>query len=84
MTHDHVANIFIIMPRPQSFSNQIRKLIDNSNETRYRLAIETGIDQAVLSRFMAGKSGLSMTSLDALAEFLGWEIKVRPKKISRK
>lgn len=60
---------------PESFSNQIRKLIDSSEKSRYRIAIETGIDHAVLSRFMNGKGGLSMSSLDALAELLGWEIR---------
>ncbi len=35
--------------------------------------VRTGIDQAALSRFVHGK-GLSMESLDALAECLGLEI----------
>lgn len=67
------------MSRKVSFSDQVRRLIDDANETRYRIAIETGIDHAVLSRFMAGKCGLSMSSLDALAEYLQWEVTVRKK-----
>lgn len=45
-----------------------------------RIAAETDIDHAALS---IGKCGLSMTSLDALAEYLKWEIKIRPDMIAR-
>jgi transcriptional regulator with XRE-family HTH domain len=58
----------------ESFSDRIRKLIDSSGVSRYRIAIETGIDHAVLSRFMNGKGGLSISSLDALADYLGWQV----------
>jgi transcriptional regulator with XRE-family HTH domain len=55
---------------PDRLSDQLRHLIRGSGISRYRLAQDTGIDQAMLSRFMAGKGGLSMNSIDALAAVL--------------
>ena len=62
------------MSRQDSLSDQIRQLIDNADETRYRIAINTGIDHATISRFMNGERGLSMECLDTLAEYFGWKI----------
>lgn len=39
--------------------------------SRYKLAIESGIQQSALSRFVNGKATLTMDSLDALAPVLG-------------
>ncbi len=58
-------------------SDQIRRAIMEAPLTRYRIAKVTGIDQAVLSRFVAGKVGLSMATLDALADVLGLDIVAR-------
>lgn len=38
--------------------------------SRYAISKATGIPQSTLSRFMAGKAGLRLTSLDALAACL--------------
>ena len=62
--------------RPK-LSDQIRRAIMEAPLTRYRIAKVTGIDQAVLSRFVAGKVGLSMATLDALADALGLDIVAR-------
>ena len=56
------------------FSDQIRQAILASKKTRYRLAKETGIDTATLSRFIHGKGGLSIEAIDALANLLGWDL----------
>ncbi len=57
----------------------IRKAIEASSKTRYRLSKETGIDQAQLSRLMSGKEGVSVENLERLAEALGLEIIIHPK-----
>lgn len=57
-------------------SDQIRQVIDASGQTRYRIAKETGISHAMMSRFMSGERGFSMDSLDILADFLGMNITV--------
>jgi len=58
--------------------DEIRKAIEASGKTRYRLWKETGIDQSHLSRLMKGEAGLSVASLEKLAEALGLEILIRP------
>jgi transcriptional regulator with XRE-family HTH domain len=56
------------------FLDQIRQAVKDSGKTRYRISKETGINQATLSRFVAGKQGLSTKSLVALARFLNLTI----------
>lgn len=58
----------------------IRKAIEASGETRYRLWQATGISQSQLSRLMKGQAGLSVESLEKLAEALGLEIIIRSAK----
>ncbi len=57
-----------------SLSDQVRKAMDASGISRYRIAKETGISQATLSRFMSGDAGISLEYLDRLAEFLVLDI----------
>lgn len=58
-------------------SDQIRAAIETSGLTRYRIWKKTGIDQAVLSKFMLGQRGISMESLDKLGELLHLEVRIR-------
>ena len=55
-------------------SDQVRRAVDESGLSRYRICKEAGIDQAAFSRFMSGKGGLFMSNLDALADVLGLNI----------
>jgi transcriptional regulator with XRE-family HTH domain len=55
---------------PMKLSDQLRAAIDISGSTRYRIAKETGISEAALSKFYLGQRGLSMKALDALADYL--------------
>lgn len=52
-----------------TFSDQVRSAIRRSGLSRYRLAQESGVDQACLCRFLQG-SGVTTTTLDALAKVL--------------
>lgn len=54
----------------KSLTDQLRKAIDDSGLTRYRIAQETGVSEAALSKFYLGQRGLSMEALNALGEFL--------------
>jgi transcriptional regulator with XRE-family HTH domain len=60
--------------------DKFRTAIEAGDKTRYRLSKETGIDQAQLSRFMSGSGAMSYENLELLAEALGLEIIIRPKK----
>lgn len=55
-------------------SDQIRQAIDASGMSRYRICKMTAIPQSTMSRFMAGKLGLSMSLLDRLGEALDLRI----------
>jgi transcriptional regulator with XRE-family HTH domain len=57
--------------RTQRFSDQIRAAVDASGLTRYRICKTIGLSESSMSRFMAGKSGLSWDAVDRLAELLG-------------
>lgn len=56
--------------RQVKLSDQFRQAVDASGKSRYRIAKETKISQATLSRFMSGERGLSLEYLDKLAELL--------------
>jgi ribosome-binding protein aMBF1 (putative translation factor) len=61
----------------------IREAVEASGKTRYQLWKETGIDQAVLSRLVAGKGGMTLDNMERLAEALGLEIVVRKQRKGR-
>ena len=56
------------------FSDQIRQAVDSSGLSRYRICKEAGIDQATFSRFMSGKVGMALPTLEALADVLGLDV----------
>ena len=66
--------------RQTTFSEQLREAIRQEERSRYRISLETGIAQGQLSRFMQGKCGLSLRSIDLLCECLGLGITARNQK----
>ncbi|MHB1033514.1 MAG: helix-turn-helix domain-containing protein [Pirellulales bacterium] len=52
-------------------SDQLRRAIQESPKTRYRIWQETGLAESTLSKFMSGKGGLSVEGLDKIADCLG-------------
>ena len=57
-------------------SDQLRDAIDRCGLSRYRIWKETGIPESNLSRFMSGAGGLSMESVDLIAELLRIQLDV--------
>jgi len=51
-------------------TDQLRQAIVDSGLTRYRIAKETGVSEATLSKFHLGQRGLSMAAMDRLGEYL--------------
>ena len=66
--------------RQTTFSEQLREAIRQEERSRYRISLETGIAQGQLSRFMKGKCGLSLRSIDLLCSCLELTITVRKQK----
>lgn len=67
---------------PKTISEALREAILNSGETRYAIAHGAGVEQASLSRFIRGQTGLTTVSLDRLGLYLGLAVvsrKRRPK-----
>ena len=55
-------------------SEQIRRAVDASGLSRYRISKTLGVAESTISRFMSGQGGLSMETFDALADLLGLTI----------
>jgi len=59
----------------KTLSDQLRAEIERARTSgemsRYRLAKETGITQAILSRFATGKAGITMETADKIGAVLG-------------
>ncbi len=65
--------------RRAKLSDQIRRAIDASKLSRYRICKKLGIGESTMSRFMNRKGGLSMEKIDALADLLGLSITTKRK-----
>jgi transcriptional regulator with XRE-family HTH domain len=60
--------------RRVKLGDQIRRAVDAGGLSRYRIAKEIGVAESTMSRFMAGKGGLSLANLDLLADLLSLDI----------
>jgi hypothetical protein len=59
----------------EHFASVLRRAIKVSNQTLYRLSMDTGIGQDVLSRFVREERGLSLETASRLAMHLGYQLK---------
>ncbi|MCI0675726.1 MAG: helix-turn-helix domain-containing protein [Phycisphaerales bacterium] len=64
------------MAKHIKFSDQIRRAVDASGMSRYRVSKELGITESTTSRFMAG-GWLGVENMDALADLLGLQVTVK-------
>jgi hypothetical protein len=65
------------------FSQQIRDAVDASGKSRYAICNEIDLTQGAMSRFMAGKAGLSLEILDRLAPVVGMKITMKKQQKTR-
>jgi len=81
--HFTYGEVSAMIPMMAPILDDIRKAIEVSGKTRYRISKDTGISEGHLSELMAGTKGLSIEALERLASYLGLEIVIqakRPKK----
>lgn len=57
------------------FARILRSALTASGQTLYRVSMETGIGQDVLSRFVREERGLSLETAGRLAVHLGYTLK---------
>ena len=66
------------MAKKRPISEQLREAIRRSGKTRYRISLETGISESILSRFVNRRAGLSLANIDVLCECIGvrlmWDV----------
>ena len=61
-------------------SDRLREAIDGSGLSRYAICKACDIDKGTMSRFMSKQVGLSLETIDRLADFLGMELVKRRRK----
>lgn len=62
--------------KPKTLSDQLRAVIDASELSRYEICRRSNVNEAALSRFMAGKDITTLT-LDRLGMTLGLDLTQR-------
>lgn len=60
------------------FLEQLRRAVDESGQSRYAISVAVGVNQSVLSRFMAG-GGLEVRTAEAIANHLGFAVELKRK-----
>lgn len=60
-------------------TDAMRRAIEASGKTRYRIAKESGVSASQLSRLVNGERGLSVDTIERLANYLGLRITIEPK-----
>ena len=61
----------------RTFADVIRRAVRDSGKTPYAVALESGVPQAVLSRFLRGERGVNLDTAEKLCRALGLDL--RPK-----
>ena len=62
-----------------TIAEQLKQAIERSGKSRYRISNESGIAQAVLSRFVNGERDLKLETADKLIAALGLQVVLESK-----
>lgn len=57
-----------------SIKQQLEAYMRGSGKSAYRICKDTGLDQAAMSRFLSGKQGFDLSTIDKLADYLDLEL----------
>ena len=60
--------------RRATLNDQMRRAVDESGMSRYAICKATVMDQANMSRFMSGETGLTLETADRIAKLLNLEL----------
>jgi plasmid maintenance system antidote protein VapI len=64
-----MAKTIRVKRQPETLTTQIKRLIDASGLSIYKLAKESGIPQPVLQRFVSGERDIKLSTADKLAVY---------------
>jgi transcriptional regulator with XRE-family HTH domain len=62
----------------------ISAAVKASDQTPYAIARGAGVARSQLSRLLSGERGMSTETVEKLADYLGFEITIRPKRAKKK
>jgi transcriptional regulator with XRE-family HTH domain len=62
----------------EPLGDQVRRAVTESGLTYYRVSKESGIEPSALTRFMSGKVGLSLDSLERIGRLLDLRVERGP------
>lgn len=70
--------------RMAKLTNEIRAAVKASDQTPYAIAKGAGVARSQLSRLLSGESGMTVDTIERLADYLGLQITIEPKAKTRK
>jgi len=65
-------------------TDAIRAAVKASDQTPYAIAKGAGVARSQLSRLLSGESGMTVDTIERLADYLGLQITMEPKGKTRK
>jgi hypothetical protein len=66
--------------KKMSLSEKLRKTIISSKQSRYAIAVGSGVDHAVLRRFVRGERDIKLRTAESLCAYLGLELVTKRKR----
>ena len=63
------------MSLSSSLAEEINRVIQSGKQTKYSIAVGSGVDHAVLRRFLTGERDIKLKTADRLAKYLKLELK---------
>ena len=58
----------------KSISKTLINAIEKSKETKYAIAINSGVDHAIIRRFISGERDIKLATAEKLASYLNLEL----------
>jgi transcriptional regulator with XRE-family HTH domain len=64
--------------------NRLKDILTREGVSAYRVCKDLGLDKGQLSRFLNGKSNLTLIKIERIADYLGYDLLMVKRKSSRK
>ncbi len=64
--------------------NRLKDILTREGVSAYRVCKDLGLDKGQLSRFLNGKSNLTLAKIERIADYLGYDLQLVKRKSSRK